>query len=75
MSYLQCSACGKKCPYKKSYFSTTQYDGVLCSNDCCIVWIIRQRTKKIKPKKMGIHEGTIKIVYTKKLYFNNTLKS
>jgi len=69
MSYLQCSSCEKKCPNKKSYFSTTQYDGTLCSNGCCIAWVINQRAKKIKPKKIGIYEGTIKMVYVKNAYF------
>jgi len=69
MSYLQCSSCKKNCPHKKSYFSTTQYGGVLCSNECCFAWILRQRTKKIRPRKMGIHEGTIKIVYANNACF------
>ena len=62
---LICQNCFSICPltytYRKRYFSTTEYGGILCSSGCAISWITKnKKSKKIKHK--NLHEGNIKIV-------------
>lgn len=67
---LTCQNCGEHCSKvlgrSNAHYSTTQYDGVLCSNECCIIWITKMKLAKQKAKKITQYEGTIKIVYTKR---------
>ena len=69
MEPLHCDMCQIICPntygYKKGYFSTTQYAGILCSTECSIRYMIDCRKKKIKAKKKILSEGDIKIVHTR----------
>jgi hypothetical protein len=66
---LTCENCSIECYkvlYRKNiHYSTTQYEGVLCSNSCCISWITKKKIANMKEKKISKFEGTIKIVYTK----------
>ena len=67
---LTCQNCGESCSKvlgrSNVHYSTTQYDGVLCSNGCSIIWITKMTMAKKKPKKISQYDGTIKIVYTKR---------
>ena len=69
MDPLHCDMCENICPntrsYKKAYFSTTQYGGILCSTGCCISYMIRCRKNKIKTNKKLDYEGDIKIIHTR----------
>jgi len=64
-----CDNCNKNCPnsygIRKSYFSTTAYDGKLCSIKCCFSWVLKNKKVGVQPKKVNIHEGELKIVHTK----------
>jgi hypothetical protein len=63
---MSCDNCKKKCPMctqsRKAYFSTTQYDGVLCSTTCALSWIIKCKRKKMKARKINIDDGNIKMI-------------
>ena len=50
---------------RKAYFSTTQYDGVLCSTTCALSWIIKCKRKNMKARKINIHDGNIKMINRK----------
>ena len=60
MDYIKCSHCNINCPntkgVNKRYFTTTQYDGKLCSVQCCVSWILQCKIKKIKC--LPINENT-----------------
>lgn len=69
MDPLHCDMCENICPntrsYKKAYFSTTQYGGILCSTECCISYMIHCRINKKKTNKKSEYEGDIKIIHTR----------
>ena len=63
-----CDCCNNICPnscgIRKSYFSTTEYGGKLCTTACCIKWIITNRKRGMFAKKVGVYDGKLKIVHT-----------
>lgn len=68
--HILCSQCCKVCPHTNSitkrYFTTTQYDGKLCSIQCCLAWKLKCKEKNIKINNVNMDiEGTFKIVFSR----------
>ena len=65
--YLKCDICKGNCPNsrgsRKAYYSSTEYDGKFCGTGCVIKFILIQKKKKVKGKKVGNFDGNIKIVH------------
>ena len=76
MDPILCDVCNKSCHntygYNKAYFSSTKYDGKLCSTQCYMTWVLKCRKNKVKCKISSQLEGEIKIVHTRNRAILNT---